>query len=252
MNTKLLKTFEKVEKNHWWWAGRRQLLKQLLEKQPPQHLLDMGCGTGQTLLFLKKQFPRSTLHGIDFSPLAVSLAKGHKLKNIRRGRGEKLPYQNNSFDTVLMLDVIEHIKDDLAAVKEAKRVLKPGGKLIITTPALQFIWSDHDSNQGHYRRYTRRQMRSLARRAGLRISFVSYFNFFLSPLIIAVRLIGNLAPFKKLTSYDSKLNYGVASQTLVNTVLTQLFVGEVYLLNWIRYPIGISIASVFVKSRRLK
>lgn len=247
MNDKLLRTFDKVESNHWWWAGRRHLLKILSGEDKPVKILDVGCGTGQTLIFLKSLFPKSELFGIDPTPLAIKFAKKHGLKHVRKGRAEKLPYKDAAFDLVLMLDVIEHIKDDYQAVKEAKRVLRRGGKLIVTTPALSFIWSNHDKNQGHYRRYTRHRLRDLAVANRLKINFVSYFNFFLSPIIIPIRLLGNLKIFSGLNNYDSKLNYSVAEKTLVNTLLKELFIFEISLLRWIRYPIGISIAGEFVK-----
>lgn len=247
MNKKLLQYFNQVEKHHWWWIGRQQLIKNLLQDKNPISILDVGCGTGETLSFLKKTFPKSKLRGVDFLSEAVEYTKnrGHKS---RRADALKLPFKDATFDVVMYLDVIEHIKDDNKVIKEARRVLKPGGTIIITAPALPFIWSDHDKNQGHFRRYTRRRLRILAAKNRLQISHLSYFNFFLSPPIIILRVLSRLNPFKHLASYDSKLNYDIVNKKFFNSLLKKIFVFEVNLLKYINYPIGISVAAEFIKN----
>ncbi|KKS94738.1 MAG: Methyltransferase type 11 [Candidatus Collierbacteria bacterium GW2011_GWB1_44_6] len=247
MNEKLLRHFHEIEKIHWWWEGRRQILRQSLEKKPGLKILDIGCGTGETLTFLEGCLDKPKLYGIDNMPVAIDFARKRGHKNIRLVDAKKLPFNANSFDYVLLLDVIEHIEDDSGILLEAKRVLKKGGKIIITTPALQFIWSEHDSEQGHFRRYTRSRMRWLAIKTRLAIDRISYFNFFLSPAIILLRLLGRLKPFKKVNSYDSKLNYDIAKKSLINDLLKIIFVTEIKLMKYISYPIGISIFTVLKK-----
>lgn len=247
MNEKLLRYFNEIEKIHWWWEGRRQILRQSIEKKNGLKILDIGCGTGETLTFLEKNYPKSKLFGVDNSEVAIDFAKKRGHQNIRKVNALKLPYRENSFDYILLLDVIEHIEDDTALLKEAKRVLKKGGKIIITAPALQFIWSEHDSEQGHFRRYTRSRLRLLAQRVRLKICRLSYFNFFLSPAIISLRIIGKLRPFKHINSYDSKLNFDVAKKSIINDFLKFIFVSEVKLMRYVSYPIGISVYAVFQK-----
>jgi ubiquinone/menaquinone biosynthesis C-methylase UbiE len=247
MNERLLGYFHEIEKIHWWWEGRRQILRQSIERKPEQKILDIGCGTGETLTFLENYLERPDLYGVDNLPAAIDFAKKRGHKNILKVDAQKLPFKDNTFDYVLFLDVIEHIKDDVAILSEAKRVLKKGGRIIITTPALQFIWSDHDTEQGHYRRYTRRRMRDLGKKTRLAIDQMSYFNFFLSPGIIFLRLLGRLKPFKSVNSYDSKLNYDVAKKSLVNDILKHIFVGEIKLMKYFSYPIGISIFTILRK-----
>lgn len=241
MNDDLLDKFNEVEKFHWWWAGRQELIKDLLVPEKPLNILDIGCGTGETLTFMKKVFPKSRLQGIDYLPEAVryTRSRGH---SARRADALHLPFADASFDAVLLLDVIEHIRDDSGAIKEAKRVLKPGGVTILTAPALQFIWSAHDIGQGHERRYTRHMLLSLAAKNKMAVPFISYFNFFLSPIVIAIRLLSRLSFFSRLGQYDSRLNYQLANKKLVNNLLKFIFISEIKMLKLIRYPIGISIA----------
>ncbi len=247
MNKNLLRHFNKVEKTHWWWAGRRQLIIQLLGKRP-HTILDVGCGTGETLTFLRKKFPKANLYGIDNSKLAIKFAKSRGHKNIKNADAYTLPFPDNFFDVALLLDVLEHFEYDLKLIKEVKRVLKPQGSIIITCPALSFIWSAHDTNQGHFRRYSRRRFCYLAKKAKLKLSFLSYFNFFLSPPIIIIRLLGNSALFSHLNSYNSGLNYDIVKSKTVNGFLKKIFIFETKLLKYITYPFGISIAAKLEKS----
>ncbi len=248
MSERLLTHFNQVEKDHWWWAGRRQLIRQLLTGYNPQKILDIGCGTGQTLSFLKTIFPKAKLFGLDQSRTAVRFAqnRGHHL--VKEGDALHLPFPKETFDIVLLLDVIEHIQDDRQALTEAKRVLKKRGVILITSPALQFIWSHHDSNQGHQRRYTRTRLRTLAQDLDLEIKFLSYFNYFLSSVIIPVRLVSRFKFFESLTNYDAKINFGIASLSPLNWFLKLVFVTEIKLLQFIHYPIGISVGTLLQKS----
>lgn len=248
MNEKLLKHFNNIEKIHWWWEGRRQILRQSIKNEPGLKILDIGCGTGETLSFLKEYLDKPKLYGIDNSQVAIDFAKKRGHKNIRKVNALKLPYKNNTFDYILLLDVIEHIENDLELLQETKRVLKKGGKIIITAPALQFIWSDHDTQQGHFRRYTRSRFRMLAQKARLKITRISYFNFFLSPAIISLRLLGRLRPFKQINSYDSKLNFDIAKKSKINDLLKTIFVSEIKLMQYLNYPLGISVFASLKKS----
>lgn len=252
MNEKLLEYFNEIEKIHWWWEGRRQILRQFIADKPKLKILDIGCGTGETLTFLKDHLTKPKLFGIDNSQIAINYAKKRGHQNIVKVNAKKLPFEDDSFDYILLLDVLEHIHDDASILTEAKRVLRPNGKIIVTTPALQFIWSDHDSEQGHFRRYVRRDMKQLSMKTKLRIERISYFNFFLSPAIITIRLLGRIKPFKKFNSYDSKLNFDLAKKNLVNNLLRTIFVSEIKLMKYTDYPVGISIFTVFKKTKSVR
>ncbi len=249
MDEGLLDRFHAIEEKHWWWAGRRRLVGMLLAADHPQKMLDIGCGTGETLTYLHQLYPRAQLYGIDTSDAAVRYSKNRGHRHIYKASALKLPFPDKFFDAVLFLDVLEHIARDKQALLESKRVLKPGGKIIITGPALQFIWSRHDTRQGHVRRFTRRQIRALARSVGLDVVFISYFNFIFSPVIISVRLLSKLPFLAKLSDYDNGINFDIADYGLVNSLLTKLFVTEINQLKYLHYPWGISLGASLKKLR---
>jgi ubiquinone/menaquinone biosynthesis C-methylase UbiE len=247
MSSELLDKFNDIEKKHWWWEGRRELLRYFFKRRKPKYILDIGCGTGETLSFLRGYYPKTKLYGVDTSSRAISYSKVRGHKNIKNASATNLPFKNNFFDTVLFLDVLEHIKDDNKAIGEARRVLKKGGIIIITAPALSFIWSEHDIKQGHKKRYTRREIRKLAIDNQLEMSFISYFNFIFSLPIIIIRLLSRLMVFRSFANYDKEINYNIAKVTAINSILKYLFVLEIKALRFIKYPIGISVSAVLKK-----
>lgn len=246
MNEDLLVKFDDIEKIHWWWRGRRTLLKKLIgDKQ--KDVLDVGCGTGETLLYLKDQGLAENVNGVDRSLLAVRYANKRGLKNVRQGEAERLTYKDNSFDLVLFLDVLEHIKDDARAVSEAKRVLRPGGRIIVTSPAQMFIWSTHDENQGHFRRYEKKDVLAVGNKVNMRLEYLSFFNFILSPVIVFVRLFGKTSVGKRVVNYDNYINFNISKSVFVNGILTMIFWVDVMIARYVGWPFGISVAWVFRK-----
>lgn len=245
----LLFKFNKIESNHWWWQGRRYLLSYILGDSPNGTLLDVGSGTGETILYLKKRYKNLyPLIGIDSSKLAVKYSKKRGISNVILSTIEKASFKNESLDFILYLDVIEHLPYDLAIIKKSTKWLKRGGKIIIMSPAMPILWSDHDKNQGHYRRYTKEMVEILAKEARVEIEFLSYFNVFLSPIIFLIRIIGKIPIFRFIVAYDNGLNYGVARYPFINTFLAKLFQFEISLLRYgIRYPFGISLCTVLKK-----
>ena len=243
----LIRKFEEVERNHWWWNGRRKLVGLLIPCGEYLKILDVGCGTGETLSFLKKVKPNFKLYGIDSDPIAVGFSKSRNCGTVYKSFAEKLPFPDNYFDAVMFLDVLEHIKNQKKVLSESKRVLKRGGLIIITAPALKLLWSGHDTKQGHFRRYTRTEIRLLAKKSGLKLEFFSYFNFLLALPIVAIRVMSQFKPFNFLVSYNNRFNYDIAKNKPVNSLLTGIFSTEIGLIKIFHYPIGISVAAVLKK-----
>ena len=249
MNKDLIKIFAEVEEFHWWFVGRRLLLerylKSYLRKEKSEiKILDIGCGSGGNLKFLTK-FGR--VYGIDNLDVAVDYCRQRGFKNVRLADARSLPFPNQTFDIVSFLDVIEHIKDDQLAIREAKRVLKTGGLIVITVPALPIIWSNYDKLQDHHRRYLPSELTTLAKNSKLQILTIQYFNFFLLMPIALVRILSKLKFFKKLGEHDSNLNFRLARIRPVNKMLLGIFGLEVFLNKWIKYPSGVSLLAVFKK-----
>lgn len=247
---KLLKRFEVIEDRHWWWEGRRRLVADFLKSSRTDKptILDVGCGTGETMSFIKRVSPGSLVWGIDKSRVAIRFASNRGHKTVKLANAIKLPFKGKTFNAVLALDVLEHIREPQRALIEMKRVLTDGGKILITSPALKFIWSRHDAGQGHITRFDKSELERMAEKTGLKIELVRYFNFFLSGPIILIRVISRLPGLGFVAGYDNGINYGVVNIRWLNNLLTRIFVAETGKIREIDYPWGVSVMAVMVKS----
>lgn len=248
MNEDLLSTFFEVETKHWWWVARKKIVINLLRKYAKGNnnlILDAGCGTGAGMLYLQEF---GTVYGVDLSSKAVAFCKKRGITKVKLGDVSKLPFKNGYFDIVCLMDVIEHVSNDKLVIKEMYRVLKKNGILLMTLPALPFIYSKHDKEQGHFRRYSKQDLIKIFNGTGFREIKISYFNVFLSPLIIIIRLSSRLGgPFAKLADFDSKVNYEIFKKRLTNSILSQIFSVESVLLSSMNLPFGISLLSIHKK-----
>lgn len=226
------------ENYYWWHVGRGKiiyrLLKNYLPNEEPFVIIDVGCGTGINLATLGKF---GKVIGVDSSKKALQFTRKRGFKNLRQAKAEKLPFGDKSFDLVTALDVIEHIADDLKALKEFHRVLKSQGLLLITAPAYQFIWSEHDEALHHFRRYTASQLHQKLNRAGFRVVKRSYVITFTLPLILGYRLLKGILSKGNLTPQTS---YVILPKFLNNLLIFTLKL-EGQLLKYINLPFGTSV-----------
>ena len=159
-----------VEERHWWYVGRRRIIRSLVEKicatlnKPNPRILDVGCGTGANLKMLA-DYGRA--EGVDISPQAVDFCRERGLDSVKLGAAEQLPYENDSFELVTALDVIEHLDDDVAGLREMRRVLRRDGRLLLFVPAFMFLWGVQDDVSNHRRRYTLPSLLRAVEEAGL-------------------------------------------------------------------------------------
>jgi len=223
----------KLEERHWWFVARRRILlsvlKRNLDLKERLQILDVGCGGGATMGSLRRY---GNVRGIDTSEEAVEYNR-ERGREVSLAAVESIPFADNSFDLVLALDVIEHVPDDLQALRELFRTLRSGGSLLVTVPALRILWSAHDVSHGHYRRYTLGELRGRLETAGFEVVTATYFNTLLSPLIFALRLLWRFRP--KSTASDL-----TELPQPLNALLTGVFSLEKLLVGRIRLPFGVS------------
>src|ERR1700744_1561901 len=156
----------RAEDRHWWYRGRRNVLERVIAdlRLPARaRILDAGCGSGRNMLELARH---GTVTGVELSSASVALARERGVGEVIEGRVLAMPFESGSFDLAVSLDVIEHLEDDLGALRELRRVIAPGGALLVTVPAYQWLWSGHDEITHHPRPSPRRSLQSVAERAG--------------------------------------------------------------------------------------
>lgn len=145
-----------------------------------------------------------------------------------------------SFDLVTLFDVLEHFEDDGAALAIYER-LNSGGYVVLTVPAFRFLWSEHDDLAHHQRRYTKRELQDTLEKAGFRIVRLSYFNFFLFPVVAVARLA------KKFLGINTGATDFFMPSAPINSLLASLFSAERYFLRYINFPFGVSIIAIAQK-----
>lgn len=244
-----------MQERHFWYRGRHRFLLSAFDRcrpsgAPPWAAVDLGGGVGGWVRYLSDRRP-----GL-FQPLALADSSRVALKMA----GEVLPAGVPRFqvdlmnlgwmeqwDVAFLLDVIEHLPDDLRALREARRVLKSGGLLFVTTPALPQFWSYNDDISHHLRRYTRGDFARLAEQADFQLCDARYFMFLLSPLYWLARRRPGIAAMTE----DEKRELAIRAHRIpaqpINAALTAAFATETPLGHWVRFPWGTSILGVFRK-----
>ena len=230
-----------VEDRHWWYRGRRVVIERVLDRlglPADARILDAGCGSGRNMVELAR---RGTVTGIELSPTSVAIARERGCGEVVEGSVLQMPFADDSFDLAVSLDVIEHLEDDLAALRELRRTVAPGGALLVTVPAYQWLWSGHDVINHHHRRYTRASLQRVAEQAGWQQARTTYFNSLLLPLAIALRVLDR---FNTKTT-ESSLDLWVPPE-LFNRLLEQPLVLEAAAIgSGGRIPAGLSLLAVF-------
>ena len=192
----------RAEDKHWWYRGRRKLLDRVIASlalPANAHILDAGCGSGRNMVELARY---GSVAGIEVSRESASAARARHVGEVVQGSIDAMPFAEDSFDLAVCLDVIEHLEDDRAALVELRRVIAPGGALLVTVPAYQWLWSSHDTINQHQRRYTRRSLLRATQDAGWRAERITYFNSLLLPVAIAARAFERARPADSQTSPD--------------------------------------------------
>lgn len=234
-----------LEENHWWFAARRAIVENIIRQlrlPSDAKILDAGCGTGGNLSMLGRY---GQVQGMELDEHARQMANAKGIAQVLPGTlPDKVPYQPEQFDLIALLDVLEHIEDDLGTLDTLGALLKPGGCLLISVPAFPFLWSAHDEVHYHKRRYVLDELENKLKKSGLQVTYASYFNTVLFPLISAARLLGKLLPGRR---DNGDL---VMPSSFVNRLLFAIFASERFLLGRWSLPFGVSAMAIARKGSR--
>ena len=238
-------TMRAVEDGYWWYRALRKQIVDLIKPERPNFtLLDAGCGSGGMLAVLARRFPSAVLAGMDVSGRAIELTANRNTgASLTMGNVNQLPFGNSEFDFVLSLDVLTNRGvDDRTALREAHRVLKAGGHLIINLAALDFLRGSHDIAVDADRRYTRSQLDILLRETGFSIDRLTYWNMSLLPLIAVMRWRSRRAP-----QAEARSDF-FALPSVLNSLLAGLVQFEFAISSIVPLPFG---TSLLARARKL-
>lgn len=238
MDPKAYEQMAAVEDVHWWFVARRQILSRVIQSLPlpaATQILDVGCGSGGNLPMLKRH---GLVKAMEYGEEARQLATARQVAEVKPAHlPDQIPFQGESFDLVVMLDVLEHLDQDAEALQALRSRLKPEGWLLLTVPAYPFLWSRHDQINHHKRRYTRAQLCQVVQQGGYRVHYVSFYNTLLFPIVLIVRSLNKL--LRRQEGDDLTL----PSPTM-NRILTEIFSVEGQFLPRFRFPFGVSLVLI--------
>ena len=226
------------DSTHWWYRARRDILADYLTREGKlpanARILEIGCGTGHNLPMLAAF---GAVDAIEIDPAARAIASARLGKPVSDAPLPALPgVPRGAYDLIAVLDVVEHIEDDVAALAAMKQCLAPGGKILIAVPAHQWMWSAHDVVNHHHRRYSKASLVKAIRAAGLKERKLGYFNSLLFPLAAAARVAG------RLTGRDDSDDSPPAGP--VNALFERIFRVERHLVGRVPMPVGVSILTL--------
>jgi len=244
-------TFD-VEERHWWYRGRRAVIDAVLDGLDPlrtagdagsARILDAGCGSGRNMVLLAR---RGAVTGIELAAQSLEVARARGLGPVLPGSlDDPLPFDAGTFDLAVALDVLEHVADDEAALRELARVLVPGGRLLVTVPQHGWLWGEHDVLAHHHRRYTRGLLLARAAAAGFAAERVTAFNTALLAPIAVARLVQRARRRAQPASDLGRTPHGP-----VNRALEGILRAEAGLIRRGRdLPVGVSLLAVLRRPR---
>lgn len=243
MDAKLYLQMANVEDAHWWFVARRSIINKMIsDLNLPEgaEILDAGCGTGGNLSMLAHH---GQVYAMELNDAARGLASNRGYADMQPGcLPDNIPFGNNSFDLIVLLDVLEHLEDDKISLLHLRARLKQGGWLLVTVPAYPFLWSTHDEIHHHYRRYKRKELCSLLNSSGYRVRYVSYFNSLLFPIMTVTRTLQRLFDNRNNDVLDMPPSW-------VNSLLIHLFSSERYVVGRFSFPFGGSLLLLAQGSR---
>jgi 2-polyprenyl-3-methyl-5-hydroxy-6-metoxy-1,4-benzoquinol methylase len=240
MEEALFDAIHEHAERHWWFRARQRIVTHLLDRYhgprsaSESRVLDLGCGVGNELAALARY---GEVYGADASDKALALCRQRFQGPLDRVRlPDEVPYADEMFNLVVMLDVLEHVHDDAATLVRVRHLLEPGGMLCLTVPALRWLWSYHDVEHHHFRRYHRNELARLLLRQGYEIVLISYMNTVLLPFMGVARLM-----LQPETWTSSHLHAGTGP---LSEVFYRAFALERHVIPHARLPLGGSLVAL--------
>jgi SAM-dependent methyltransferase len=241
----------RIEDRHFWFRARNELIFELsrrisLSLAPCDRVLEVGCGTGNVLRVLEQACPNNMVVGLELWFDGLRFARGRSGAALVQGDIRNSPF-GKEFDVLGMFDVLEHLPEDQEILRLAGRSLRPGGKLLLTVPAHQSLWSYFDDAAGHCRRYSLDGIRQKLENAGFEVEFLTEFMACIFPLVWSYRKLSGLlkksTPPKQLASEEFRV------VPMVNELMTRVLSLEA---KWVSHghilPLGTSLLAVARKA----
>jgi SAM-dependent methyltransferase len=228
------------EDHHWWFVGKRLLVSALIGdrlSKPGMRVLDVGCGTGGVLAHLSA---RASTVGVDRSIQALRHSRSRGVDAVAAADMDRLPFAPGTFDLITMLDVIEHFADDLSVVRNARALLRPGGALLVSVPAFQSLFSEHDTTLQHFRRYRASQLRRVLEAGGYVVRRLTYTNVAALPPAALVRGLLPRLGVRRSGGTDIREHAPWVNRLLIGTYRLEAAALKVLP----RLPPGLSVAAV--------
>jgi SAM-dependent methyltransferase len=253
MNINYYKEYAFLEREHWWFQVRGKIISQLIStgiknnENKLLNILNIGAATGKTSELLST-FGKVT--SLEYDQDCCDYANKKYNLSIINGSILELPFKDEEFDLVCAFDVIEHVEDDLSGVREMNRVCKRDGLIVLTVPAYLFLWSHHDEVNHHYRRYTLKSLKQLAKKVDLSPVRATFYNTLLFIPIAIFRLLTKIIPktlIRKGAGSDATLH---TSNGLISRILYRIFSLELFLLKLFNLPFGVSIFLSLSKNKQ--
>jgi SAM-dependent methyltransferase len=248
METREYKIMEEAQEGHWWWLGRERLVERLIRTYcsapRPLRIADVGSGLGANIPMLLRYGDVTALE-----PSAEAVAKVAE-KWAATGRVRALRWNSpapvdDRFDLVLLADVLEHIRDDVAAVEWIRHHLKPGGYAILTVPAHPHLWTEMDDVVHHYRRYRAGDLRRLLA-PKLIVRRLTFYNLILYP--VKLLFVAFAKGRRILRPGSPKRSFNEKPPRMINRIFASILSIEARLIGRLSLPFGVSMVVVAQKA----